>query len=81
LKHVEQSRDDGIINCTTQLHLVAHFYKICITMHGSMNVKNKFDKSYLSLYQSQMSHKYGTDTRTLEAFGLLKFNAIVTEEL
>jgi len=23
----------------TQLHLVGHFYKICIMMHGSMNVK------------------------------------------
>jgi hypothetical protein len=38
-KHVEQSRNNRIINCTTQLHLVGHFYKICIMMHGSMNVK------------------------------------------
>ena len=28
-----------MINCPTQLHLVGHFYKICIMMHGSMNVK------------------------------------------
>jgi len=27
-KHVEQSRNNGIINCITQLHLVGHFYKI-----------------------------------------------------
>jgi hypothetical protein len=38
-KHVEQSRNNGIINCPTQLHLVDHFYKICIMMHRSMNVK------------------------------------------
>jgi len=35
----EQSRNNGIINCPTQLHPVGHFYKICIMMHGSMNVK------------------------------------------
>ena len=33
--------NNGIINCPTQLHLVGHFYKICIMMHGSMNVKKK----------------------------------------
>ena len=38
-KHVEQSRNDGIINFPTQLHLVGHLYKICIMTHGSMNVK------------------------------------------
>jgi hypothetical protein len=38
-KHVEQLRDIGIINSTTWLHLVASFYEIYITMHGSMNVK------------------------------------------
>ena len=38
LKHVEQLRNNGIVNCPTQLHLVGHFYKICIMMHGSMNV-------------------------------------------
>ena len=27
-KHVERSRNNGIINCPTQLHLVVHFYKI-----------------------------------------------------
>ena len=27
-KHVEQSRNNGIINYPTQLHLVGHFYKI-----------------------------------------------------
>jgi len=31
---------NGIINCPTQLHLVCHFYKICIMMHGYMNVKH-----------------------------------------
>jgi len=34
-KHVEQSRNNGIINFPTQLHLVGHFYKIthmeCVT--------------------------------------------------
>ena len=39
-KHVEHSRNNGIINCPTQLHLAGHFYKICIMMHGSMNVKS-----------------------------------------
>ena len=38
-KHVEQSRNNKIINCPTQLHLVGHFYEICIMMHGSMNAK------------------------------------------
>ena len=38
-KHVEQSRNNAIISCTTQLRLAGHFYKICIMMHGSMNVK------------------------------------------
>jgi hypothetical protein len=38
-KHVEQSRNNGIINCPTQLHLVGRFYKICIMMHGSVNVR------------------------------------------
>jgi hypothetical protein len=38
-KHVGQSRNNGIINCPTQLHLVGPFCEICIMMHGSMNVK------------------------------------------
>ena len=38
-KHVEQLRNIGIINSTTQLHLVGSFYEIYITMHGSMNIK------------------------------------------
>jgi hypothetical protein len=37
-KHVEQSRNIGIINCPTWLHLVGYFCKICIMMHGSMKV-------------------------------------------
>jgi len=37
-KHVEQLRNIGIINYTTQLHLVGYFYEIYITMHGSMNI-------------------------------------------
>jgi hypothetical protein len=28
LKRVEQSRNNGIINCPSRLHLVGHFYKI-----------------------------------------------------
>jgi len=48
LKHVEQSRNNGIINCPTQLHLVGHFYKICIVMHGSINVT--FIKLLILLY-------------------------------
>jgi len=43
-KHVEQSRNKGIIKCPTQLHLVGHFYKLCIMMHGSMNVKYRILK-------------------------------------
>jgi len=27
------------MNCPTQLHLVGHFYRIFIMMHGSMNVR------------------------------------------
>jgi len=38
-KHVEQLRNIGIINSTTQSHLVGYFYKIYIMMHGSMNIK------------------------------------------
>jgi len=38
-RNMEQSRNNGIINCPTQLHLVGHLYKICIMMHGSMHVK------------------------------------------
>jgi len=32
-KHVEQSRNNGIINCPTQLHLVSYFYKIYKIRH------------------------------------------------
>jgi hypothetical protein len=39
LKHVEQLRNIGIINSTTRLRLVGSFYEICITMHGSMDIK------------------------------------------
>ena len=38
-KHVQQLRNIGIINSTTRSHLVGYFYTICITMHGSMNIK------------------------------------------
>jgi hypothetical protein len=38
-KHVEQLRNNGIINSTTLLHLVGSFHEIYITMHGSMNIK------------------------------------------
>jgi len=38
-KHVEPLRNIGIINSTTRLHLVGSFYKIYITMQGSMNIK------------------------------------------
>jgi hypothetical protein len=40
-KHVEQSRNNIIINCPTQLHLAGHFYKICMMMYVSMNEKFK----------------------------------------
>jgi len=40
-KHVERLRNNGIINSTTRLHLVGSFYEIYITMHGSMNIKEK----------------------------------------
>jgi hypothetical protein len=39
-RNIEQSRNNVIINCPTQLHLVGYFYKICATMYGSMNVKH-----------------------------------------
>jgi hypothetical protein len=38
-KHVEQLRNIGIINSTTRSDLVCYFYKICIMMHGSVNIK------------------------------------------
>jgi len=38
-KHVEQLRNIGIINSTTQSHLVGSFYEIYITINGSMNIK------------------------------------------
>jgi hypothetical protein len=38
-KHVEKSRNNGILNFPIQLHPVGHFYKICIMTHGSTNVK------------------------------------------
>jgi hypothetical protein len=39
-KHVEQSRNNGIINFPIQLHLFGHFFKICVMMQGYMNVKH-----------------------------------------
>jgi len=41
-KHVEQLRNIGIINSTTQSYNVGYFYKIYITMHGSMNIMRYF---------------------------------------
>jgi hypothetical protein len=35
----EQLRNNAIINFLTQLRRFGHFYKICIMMHGSINVK------------------------------------------
>jgi hypothetical protein len=35
----------GTINYPTQLHLVGHFCKNCILMHGFMNVKNTYSFS------------------------------------
>ena len=45
-KHVEQLRNIGIVNSTTRLHLVGSFYKIYITMHGSMNINSTASYSY-----------------------------------
>ena len=39
-KHVEQLRNNGIINSTTRLYFVGFFYKFYITMHGTMNIKS-----------------------------------------
>jgi len=39
-KHVEQLRNIGIINSTTQSHLIGFFYEIYITMHGFLNIKS-----------------------------------------
>jgi hypothetical protein len=38
-KHVEQLSNIGIINYTTQMHLVGSFYEIYIAMHGSVTIK------------------------------------------
>jgi hypothetical protein len=37
-KHIELLRNIRIINYTTRSHLVGYFYKICIMMHGPMNI-------------------------------------------
>ena len=37
-KHVEESRNIGIINSTTRSHLVVYFYTICIMIQGTMNI-------------------------------------------
>jgi hypothetical protein len=41
-KHVQQPRNNEIINYPTRLHLVGHFYKNCTMMHGTMSVKKSY---------------------------------------
>jgi hypothetical protein len=47
-KHVEQSRNNGIINCSTQLHLVGHLckgYIICYSQ-TSCEKRKKFKRNW-----------------------------------
>jgi hypothetical protein len=53
-KHVEQLRNSGIINSTTQSHLVCSFYEIYITMDGFMNIN--FYKRQCPLAYSKNLH-------------------------
>ena len=48
---MERSRNNGIINFPTQLHLVGHFYMICIMMHVSIecHVRCVFDKDHIKV--------------------------------
>jgi len=62
LKHVEQSRNNGIINCPTQLYLVGHFYKISLNniyrmisdLRGHSTTKEgslfHYTKEYISVF-------------------------------
>jgi len=55
LKHVEQLRNNGVINSTTRFHLVGSFYEIYITIYGSTNIRslNHFDPSTAHTYDKQ----------------------------
>ena len=44
-KHVQQPRNNGIINLSHTVASCWSFYKNCVTMHGTMNVKT-FITSY-----------------------------------
>jgi hypothetical protein len=49
-------RNTGIINFTTQLHIVGSFYEIYITMHGSMNIKlisNRYLLSSIGIHETR----------------------------
>jgi len=50
LKHVEQLRNNEIINATTWLHLVGSFYEIYITMHGSMTHQIHQSLQYIEVH-------------------------------
>ena len=41
--------NNGIINFPTQLQLFLHFYKICLMMHGSMNVNQRLNIAYCKI--------------------------------
>ena len=43
----------GTINYPTQLHLVGHFYKNCIMMHGTMNVMS-LERLRLAMLRSEL---------------------------
>jgi hypothetical protein len=61
---IQQSRNNGIINYPTQLHLVGRFYKNSIMTQGTMNLKNfKILLSYFfenlhALFENFMSISY-----------------------
>jgi hypothetical protein len=66
-KHVEQLRNSGIINSTTQSHIVDSFYEIYFTMHGSMNIKLSWIPAfrekwemYVQVHEIRLSRKSGT---------------------
>jgi hypothetical protein len=55
-KHVEQLRNIGIINSTTRLHLFGSFYKIYITMHGSMTHQTERQAGTVTVYSDDQTN-------------------------
>jgi hypothetical protein len=65
-KHVEQLRNIGIINSTTQAHLVGYFYKICLetlncgTLHGGSTVNIKKSGKFLACSEKNIKRDEGS---------------------